>query len=220
MARILNLILPILIVFGLMVVPVNAHPDLEISFEDAEGDVIDEEGYQVNHPDVDIIEVETYLEGEMLNFVMRVAGSIRGYSDDYSYMFYVLEEKETTIGEAVVTVGIGGGQAFYTTEDLSKEETSYEVSESELIISVPIDVFEGLSDFHIYTLANYRDPHTPHRAIDNAYSWQEPPDDDVPPPNDEVLNGDDNDTPWIGVIVTLFSISVAVLLKKGKKQFF
>ncbi len=187
-----------------------------MSFSDPEGDVIDQDGNNISRPDVDIVEVETRVEDETLLFILRVAGTIRQYDPDYSYAFYALEEKTTSIGEAQgVMVAFNDGEAYYTLlEDPSETiDIHHGVEDDALTLEAPIDVFQSMDDFNLHVIANYMDSFSDQRATDTASSWLDPPTNDVPPENDDPEN-DDNDSPWIGVSAFLMAVMFAVIWKK------
>lgn len=202
--------------------PSTALNEIEMSFDDAIGDVLDQNNRRVDHPDVDIIRVEANMADDMVKFVLHVHGVIRVSDTDHTYTFYVMDDKTTSPQEAVFMVAFKAGDAYYVDiSDHSRHDIDHDVHGSELVLYVPSDVFAGMSSFYLYTMANYISAHSTRRAYDTAYSWQEPPENGHHLPPDD--NGDtpapDDDTPWLGFLglILAFSLSFALVRYKDSR---
>ncbi len=209
----------LIIVIILAVSSSAAGIDFTHEFRDSKGDVLDVRGNPVDNPDIDIIFVETWAEGGYVHFRLEVDGEIRQSEEEYAYTFYAIEEKNKTIGEASgVMVYFSDNEAGYVLINDVEEygEAEFDVDGGQMTISVNIDVFEFMEEFHIYVLTNYFTEFEDQRQTDNASSWEKPPPNDETPENYDPINGEenDNDTPWLGIIGTILALSFALLCKR------
>jgi hypothetical protein len=226
------LILGAVVILSLSAFPVNAI-GYSVSFDDAQGDVRDDDGNPTSESNVDITHVKSYKEGQTLYLELTVAGSIMS-SEEYVYMLDVGGE-----GADVIQAVYSNGSAHYFDQlnPQNSGEAEYTIDNNKLTIEVPVGVF---SSEHIALRANAAksgDMET--EAIDMApndggFSAEDAGDDDTGDEDTgdedtgdgDTGNGDtggdesedtNGGTPGFETIVVLGALGIAVIILRKRK---
>lgn len=210
------LILGAVAILSISAFPVNAI-GYSVSFDDAQGDVRDNDANPTSEPNVDITHVKSYKEGQTVYLELTVTGSIIS-SEEYVYIV----EAGGDAGEIIQAVFSNGGANYFDQiNPQNSGEAEYTIENNKLTIGVPADVFSFENIVLRASAAKVGDVET--EAIDIApndggFSGEDAGGDDT---GDDDTGDDSEDTnggtPGFETIVVLVALGIALIILRRRK---
>lgn len=216
------LILGAVAILSVSAFPVNAI-GYSVSFDDAQGDVRDNDGNPTSESNVDITHVKSYKEDQTVYLELTVTGSIIS-SEEYVYIVDAGGE-DAEIIQAVFSNG--SANYFDQINPQNSGEAEYTIENNKLTIGVPVDVFSSEHIVLRASAAKVSDVET--EAIDIApndggFSGEDGGGDDTGDDDtgDDDTGGDDSEdtnggTPGFETIVVLVALGIALIILRRRK---